>query len=243
MPKHNNVAVFEETLSKTSVPLNLLDSIDNINVIDPQFMKRFRSREYEFHVTLNDAISDIPIDNSLNGFVINSASAKRPGGGVTAGSNAQEENYCRRSDLYHYLDYVDKTVHYPLHEKSVGIYCPMVTFVRDNDYEWMEEGLRTNVVSLFSRPVKCFNNKDESYRHHVNAFKSLVLFANKYRAQYVVLPPIGCGVFGNDPEIVAQALKKVLSVYQLETVKQFYVSCYGNEVNFDAFMYEFRMWL
>ena len=57
------------------------------------------------------------------------ANAEHPGGGVTRGARAQEEDICRRTSLYPMLD----PVLYPL-ETDALLYTPDVRIVKDGEY-------------------------------------------------------------------------------------------------------------
>lgn len=237
--REKNLLIFTDTLdiSKEKYPYN--EEYESINRIKslPEFIKR----DFNLHVTNNDCIDDIVHDKQ--GILVNSASMKHPGGGVTRGSSAQEEEICRRSNMFLGLQNVDNDLQYPLHDKTIGIHFPNITFFKkskDLGYMLEHEPFQTDIVALFSRPKSFL--EETSFEYHCKAFQPLIYFANKYKAEYIVLPPIGCGVFGNDPSDVARALYKVLTTFQLETVKDIYVSCYKKEPNYNAFSYEFKKW-
>ena len=61
---------------------------------------------------------------------LNMANADDPGGGVTRGARAQEEDICRRTTLYPMLD---ETL-YPL-EADELLYTPNVKIVKDGNYQ------------------------------------------------------------------------------------------------------------
>ncbi len=181
--------------------------------------KSCKSVDFIITVTKNDCID----------ILVNSASLKNPGGGVRNGSQAQEEELCLQSNLYLALQNINKDMKYPLHEKTNGIYIPDVKFFRNKEFD-------INIVNLFSRP---YDKIKETFNYHVDVFEPLIYFANKYEAEYLVIPPVGCGAFKHDPNLVAKALKHNLDYYQLDTVKEIVISCYTNEDNYDAFDYAF----
>lgn len=237
------IAVLDDTLDVADKRFRHSLEYESINRIKK--LPEFYERKFTFKVTNNDCMDDIKEMAAKygNGIAVNSASLKNPGGGVVKGSSAQEEEMCRRSNLFMAIDNIDHEMHYPLHDKTIGMYIPEVTFFkksREYDYE-EDDAYVSNVVNLYSRPVG--NIRESSFEYHCNAFQPLVYFANKYKAKYLVIPPIGCGVFGHDPADVSHALYKVLANFQLETVEEIVISCYTGEYTYQAFSWAFRDWL
>lgn len=243
-----NVKVFTDTYTQTISRFPYQNTHESINGVPSTNLPKFTDRAFRIHVTKNDCVKDIPPDQK--GILVNSASLKHAGGGVRNGSEAQEENLCRRSNMYMGLEGIEKHLHFPLHNKTCGILLPDVTFFKegaDRQYMMLEEPFKTDVVLLFSRPKNVFDDADDAASfhptksvdacmdHHFAAFRSLIYFANKTKATYLVVPPIGSGVFRNDPHTVAKALMLALATYQLETVRDIYISCYTSTANYDAY--------
>ena len=236
-----NIQVFEDALHVATTQYPYTNNYESINKIAS--LPSFVERKFKVHITQNDCAIDVP--RGRKGILVNSASAKRPGGGVRTGACAQEEELCKRSNLIMGLDKLDSDLHYPIHKKTIGVYFPDVTFFnkgKEFDYDPEEVPFTTDVVALFSQPVDKIG-EDATYDYHCCAFQPLIHFANKYQATYIVIPPVGCGVFRNDPNEVSKALLKVLGSFQLETVTDIYISCYTGEENYDAFRWCFRKWL
>lgn len=247
MNRDKNIAIFKDTLAQSKSLYKydgIIDNIatevelpiknDNITHKDDDINIKFP----KIHITMDDCTKLIKNDND-RGILVDSASLKNPGGGVRNGSNAQEENLCRQSNLYQAIE----KLQFPLHNKTVGVYISDVTFFKagaDYKYAPLETNKKVNIVMLFSRPRTVFNTEDESYAHHLIAFKSLIAFANKYNAEYIILPPIGSGVFGNNPYTVAKALKDSIHMFEMPTVKNIYVTCYNNVANLNAYTSVFK---
>lgn len=80
----------------------------------------------------------------FNPCVLNMASRQNPGGGVTGGAGAQEENIFRRTNLfkslYQFADYADEygiersRYSYPLDRNTGGIYSANVTVFRASEH-------------------------------------------------------------------------------------------------------------
>lgn len=152
--------------------------------------------------------------------VLNFASAKNPGGGFLNGARAQEESLARSSALYACLQ---KSGMYAHHRASGDclytdwmIHSPAVPVFRDD-----ESG------ALLEAPYKCtfltspapnagvVLQKDPRLRDEVDR----VMIARVRRAlaicaaeghRHLVLGAWGCGVFGNDPTVVARAFGAAL---------------------------------
>ena len=234
MNRDKNIAVFKDTVEKTAILYKYTSTIDNL-AIKPTLENDTVTPDYvmpQIHITNDDCT--VLIDNNRHGVIIDSASLKNPGGGVRNGSNAQEECLCRQSNLYKAIEQLQ----FPLHNKTYGVYAPQITFFKhgaEYRYAPMEINKVVDVLMLFSRPRSVFTSETDSYNHHFTAFKSLITFANKYNVEYIILPPIGSGVFGNNPLTIAKALKDAVTMYKLNTVKDIYVACFNKTENFDAY--------
>lgn len=243
MNRDKNIAIFKDTLAQSKSLYKYDGIIDNIATEVKLPIKHdntthkdgIGSKLPKIHITMDDCTKLIENNNdNKRGILVDSASLKNPGGGVRNGSNAQEENLCRQSNLYQAIEKLP----FPLHNKTVGVYISDVTFFKagpDYKYAPLETNKKVNIVMLFSRPRTVFNTEDESYSHHLIAFKSLIAFANKYNAEYIIIPPIGSGVFGNNPYTVAKALQDAIHMFEMPTVKNIYVSCYNNVTNMNAY--------
>ena len=160
--------------------------------------------------------------------VLNMASARSAGGGVTNGSRAQEEELCRRSNLIYSLysftplgkkkfsfDNTHKAT-YPIPTFG-GIYSPFVSIYRKAEtYEPMDAPKQCSVIScssivhpeldpntglLLNRYIKPLKRKIRQI------FRIAIL--NKHSK--LVLGAFGCGAFKNPPKHVAQLFKEVLN--------------------------------
>ncbi len=237
MNRDKNIEVFQDTVKQSKSTYKYTGIADNM-VKEVVLEQKQPSRKPNIHITQDDCT--VLIDATRGrGILVDSASMKHPGGGVRNGSNAQEEALCRQSNLYQAIEQLK----FPLHGKTHGVYAPKVTFFKhgaDYKYAPLAAPKDIDVVMLFSRPRNVFKSEDECYDYHVSTFKSLVAFANKYQTEYIILPPIGSGVFGNDPYTVAEALRDVLSMYELTTVKDIYIACYTKQENYDAYQDVFQ---
>ncbi len=173
--------------------------------------------------------------------VHNFASATNPGDGVTRGSNAQEECLCRCSNLYFCLNTLGmwnglykphRNAKNPIHNDDI-IYTPdVVVFKTDTARpELMEEAdwYNVNVITcaapnLRERPSNMFNlgdgdsavkiSDEELKLIHEKRLRRILDVAAIEGNEVVILGVFGCGAFLNNPEVVAEAARKVIEEYK-----------------------------
>jgi uncharacterized protein (TIGR02452 family) len=160
--------------------------------------------------------------------VLNMASFSSPGGGVIFGARAQEEELCRRSNLYLSLskydprsyklgewDEPDKTYHYPIPVFG-GIYSPKVSVFRSVlSYSFIDSPFQCNVISVpaVKKPEIDSKTGDMISKYEaimcgkIRAIFRIALRNNIYK---LVLGAMGCGAYGCPPKHVARLFKKVL---------------------------------
>ncbi|GAA3824749.1 TIGR02452 family protein [Streptomyces phyllanthi] len=152
--------------------------------------------------------------------VLNFASARNPGGGFLNGAQAQEEALCRASALYacvrevrafydHHRAHRD-----PLYTDRV-IHAPAVPVFRDDRGRLRDEpytaGFLTSAAPNASVVLRTAPERARELPRAIAVRAERVLetaAACGYRR--LVLGAWGCGVFGNDPEQVAGAFRKLL---------------------------------
>lgn len=154
------------------------------------------------------------LDEGLNPLVINMASDFKPGGGVSSGKTAQEEELFRRSNahLTHPRNW------YPLDIKDV-IYSPEVTIVkdsRDKGYKLIEPKIVSMIAVAAIRNPKLkadYTYKNFHYNLMLNKIESIFKIGVKHKHDSLVLGALGCGAFHNPPEEVAKIFKIMVDKY------------------------------
>ena len=140
--------------------------------------------------------------------ILNMASAERIGGGVWRGARAQEEEICRRSNLYRHL--WNSLSEYPLHGK-VLVHKDVVFFKTGAPrYTRFKSGNETRLVVFTSPAVKASwtcNHLDEM----CSRVDRLVTEVEKSGVVAMVFGAWGCGSFGLPPEMVAMLFKERLA--------------------------------
>lgn len=167
------------------------------------------------------------VDKGLNPCVLNMASFHKPGGGVTEGSSAQEENLFRRTNLFKSLyqfhsigenyGIKQREERYPLDYNFGAIYTPHVTVFKgsdDVDYAPLDETFEVGVVSVaaIKRPT-VQNGKLAPWV--VDATKSKIRqmldVALENGHDSMILSAFGCGAYKTPPTEMARLFKEVLS--------------------------------
>lgn len=156
--------------------------------------------------------------------VLNFASARNPGGGFTTGAEAQEESIARSSGLYPCL-----TKHYgdffvPHQNASSGAYThslihsPGVPVLRDEAGEFLAAPYAVDFVTAAAPNCGVLAQRlgwqaavaESTAALEERIHRVLCTFANG-GSRDLVLGAWGCGVFKNDPVIVAQLFDRALS--------------------------------
>jgi uncharacterized protein (TIGR02452 family) len=149
--------------------------------------------------------------------VLNFASAKNPGGGFLGGSQAQEESLARSSALYASLTRPHVREYYERHRamksllySDAMILSPDCPVLRDDEGTLLDEPqLATFITSAAPNAGATADNRPEELDQipavfHRRTEYVLALAANHGYKQ-LILGAWGCGVFRNDPAVVAGA--------------------------------------
>ena len=152
--------------------------------------------------------------------VLNFASAKNPGGGFLNGARAQEESLARSSALYACLEGREMYAHHrassdPMYS-SWMIWSPGVPVVRDDESgALLEEPYSCAFLTAPAPNAKVVLERDRDRAEQVEramrerVTRSLAI-ARQHGHVHLVLGAWGCGVFGNDPAVVADAYAREL---------------------------------
>lgn len=151
---------------------------------------------------------------------LNFASAKNPGGGFLNGAEAEEEALLRASALYDCLlcqpeYYARNRAHSSCLYLDLVIATPDVPFIRDDEGQLLEEPLLASVITapapnagavMANEPERASEIEPTLRRR-----AELVLYAAaRTGVEHIVLGAWGCGVFRNDPGMVARAFADLL---------------------------------
>jgi uncharacterized protein (TIGR02452 family) len=161
--------------------------------------------------------------------LLNFASAKHPGGGFLQGASAQEESIARSSALYPTL--IRHPEYYEENKRSqkdniglyrdYAIYSPDVPVFRNDAGDWLDEPYLTSVLtSPAPNRHAIFNDEDnkmndsqeeamemkieETFNRRMNQVLSIMAL---HGHRTIILGAWGCGIFGNDPLMVAELFR------------------------------------
>jgi uncharacterized protein (TIGR02452 family) len=171
---------------------------------------------------------------SENPCILNFASAKNAGGGFLRGSAAQEESIARSSALYPTL--IRHPEYYEENKRSqkdniglyldYAIYSPRVVVFRNDAGDWLEDPY---VVSILTSPAPNrsaimndeINDIDDATHDETKELEIQEVLDRRMRQilsimaaqghRTIILGAWGCGVFGNDPLLVAELFKENLT--------------------------------
>ncbi|OEJ34674.1 TIGR02452 family protein [Streptomyces subrutilus] len=153
--------------------------------------------------------------------VLNFASARNPGGGYVRGAKAQEEALCRASALYETL--LEAPEYYEVHraERSTFytdrvIHSPGVPVFRDDRGDLLEAPFRVGFLTSPAPNAGTIRRQEPERAAEIPGAlvrrAGLVLeVAALHGYRRLVLGAWGCGVFQNDPAVVAEAFRGLLA--------------------------------
>ncbi len=146
--------------------------------------------------------------------VLNFANALYPGGGVRAGVNAQEEDLCRKSSLLLSLESEKASAYYAYNKtldpsalaSDAVLVSPHVLVIRDSENHLLDSPFEVAVMTCAAPYMPELRGiiSDETYRHvMLNRMDGMLTLAAALGYDRFVLGAWGCGVFENDPLVVA----------------------------------------
>lgn len=147
--------------------------------------------------------------------MLNMANAIHRGGGVVRGAMAQEEELCRRSNLWYGL----RPSFYPLGDLNV-VYSKNVKFFKDRTYEMMPE-FKCDIVTVAAPNLIGFKpgKFPKQYSATVNRkVEQMLLLPYTAGCKNLVLSAFGCGAFRNNPVFISAVFKKHLKNLPYENI-------------------------
>jgi uncharacterized protein (TIGR02452 family) len=140
--------------------------------------------------------------------MLNFASYKYAGGGFMNGSRAQEECLCHESFLYNVLREFDASYYEPNRNdlnkalyRHKAIYSPDIFFIRDG------KGKKCDVVTCASPNFSAAEkhvSRDENNKVLRERVRFVLEIAKQNHVDTFIVGAWGCGVFKQDPNVVAQ---------------------------------------
>lgn len=166
-------------------------------------------------------------EQGYNPAVLNMASRRNPGGGVTTGAGAQEETLFRRTNLfrslYQFAPYAEqygiKCSHhqYPLDSNYGGVYTPDAIYFRESEqkgYALLEKPVSLSFITVAGMNRPDLMSDGMIAAHHVepikNKIRTIFRIGLMHGHDSLVLGALGCGAFRNPPRHVARLFHEVM---------------------------------
>jgi len=151
---------------------------------------------------------------------LNFASAKNAGGGFLTGAQAQEEALARSSALYPCLlqapQYYERNrAHRSTIYLDLAIYSPLVPFFRNDDGVLREQPVLASVITAPAPNAGAVMQNEPQNAGAVEPAlrrraEMVLSIARAHGIERLVLGAWGCGVFRNDPRLVAAVFADLL---------------------------------
>ena len=143
---------------------------------------------------------------------LNFASARNPGGGYRGGSEAQEESLARSSALVATQEarmsyYHDNRSHKSTLYRDAMIFSPEVPVFRDEDGVLLDTPYVAGIITAPAPNAGALRSDDERGRAAETLrrrMRAVLALAAEAGADRLILGAWGCGVFRNDPDMVAR---------------------------------------
>lgn len=165
-------------------------------------------------------------NEGYNPAILNMASRRNPGGGVTTGAGAQEETLFRRTDifqsLYQYAPYAGQygipmsRYQYPLDRNFGGIYTPNATVFRESEtqgYKLMDIPMQMSFITVAGMNRPDIDRNGMIAQHHVepikNKMRTILRIGLRHGHDSLVLGAFGCGAYRNPPSHIAKLFHEV----------------------------------
>lgn len=151
---------------------------------------------------------------------LNFASAKNPGGGFLSGSQAQEESLARASGLYATLQ--TQPEFYEFHRQQASslysdrvIYSPQVPVFHDDEGHLLAQPWKTSFLTAAAVNAGAVRKNEPPQAENIipvmeRRARMVLAIAARHGYQALVLGAWGCGVFQNDPTVIARIFANAL---------------------------------
>lgn len=171
--------------------------------------------------TTCEAIVRMAADGRGHLAALNFASARNPGGGFLGGAQAQEEALARSSALYPCLCTQQATYYEPnranrsLLYLDLAIFSPDVPFFRDDAGNLLPQPALASVITAPAPNAGAVQKNQPRDMERIEPTlrrraEFVLAIAAQEKVERLILGAWGCGVFRNDPAVVARAFGDLL---------------------------------
>jgi uncharacterized protein (TIGR02452 family) len=215
---------------KIEIAALIQHAVDNTELYSPQQLQTLLSSNNtgavntRYEVTNEstlDAARRLTAEGENDIMCLNFASAKNPGGGFLRGTVAQEECIARASGLYPSL--LTAPEYYTFHRSQQNflysdhmIWSPRVPVFKDENGDVTDNAMCISVITSAAVNAQELQKINEAKADVIEAVmrtrieKMLALSAAK-KHNTLILGAWGCGVFGNEPELIATLFHEALT--------------------------------
>lgn len=193
---------------------------------DVLLSKRRASNDFQTQIDVSDdttldAVRKLIKEGHRDVLCLNFASAKNPGGGFLGGSQAQEESIARATGLYPCLLKAEE--YYTVNRNTRScfytdhmIYSPRVPIFKDETGKLLPNLDVTGVITAPAVNTGVVKQNEPNkltlvetvMRRRIEKVLAIALENNNHT---IVLGAWGCGVFQNDPKVIARLFKETIS--------------------------------
>ncbi len=201
----------EGKFSKFGGCLSEMYKFDDPYLNASNFVPKFKTNIQVINGLVLDVTQQLVSQGNTNIMVLNLASSYNPGGGVTGGAVAQEEDLFRKTNYFLSLP----RKFYPLPKGNV-IYTDKVYVVKDNKFNDIDEPYPVSMLAAaaIKDPI-IFKGKytQEDYNVMKTTIENIFKVAYLHCKETLVLGALGCGAYNNPPIIVASIFNEYLKKY------------------------------
>jgi uncharacterized protein (TIGR02452 family) len=182
----------------------------------PHFQPPDRATVYEVVNDTTLAAARQLVEAGFNPVALNFASARNPGGGFLNGARAQEESLCRSSALYWCINGNAMYRHHAALQGGMytnyAIYSPAVPVFKDDAGDELDAPY---LCAFVTAPAVNAGALRDNERGRVRGemedrIEKVLHIMAGHGHDAAVLGAWGCGVFKNDPELIAELFAKAL---------------------------------
>lgn len=166
-----------------------------------------------------DAVHRLYSKENIPG-VLNFASFNHPGGGFINGALAQEEALCQASTLYLQLknrpEYAEHQAINTRGKYNSDMFTSETWFIRDSKNSLVQKPAKAFVITSAAPNFRVWdieNNSSEAIDTIDERVERIIKLFVLNKCRNIILGAFGCGVFQNDPYIIANSFKKYCTKY------------------------------
>ena len=196
--------------------------IRNTIIFDQKVPKYTKREDVEQNILLVAEDSVSAIFNHAEGktAVLNFASYKNPGGMFIKGAKAQEECLCYESYLYNVLNMLENSF-YAYNKKNLnkGLYTDRALYTPDVRFFKDEESIMADVLTC-AAPNNSLGirygafSKDENEKTLAERIAFVLDISSSCNVDTLILGAWGCGVFKQNPQVVAKLFMEKLKEHK-----------------------------